>query len=156
MLPELVSRPGTIPVIAVEQALELEPASRRCLLEHGLLDGAGALGLGQDLAEGRDVVVPLDQRRDAAEARDRRAVQRPDPVGHGCVVRVEQVRAVVVWPARWICATRSTGMPARYSAASNPWFVALDEDVVHVEEEPAVGALGEPRRGTPTRSSSSA
>src|SRR5437762_11385328 len=57
--------------------------------------GAGALGLGQEVVERRNVIVPLDERRDAPEACDGAPIEIPHLVAHGMVVRVEQVRAVV-------------------------------------------------------------
>src|SRR5260221_4269854 len=63
--------------------------------KHLGLDGAGALGLGQKVVERRNVIVPLDERRDASEACDGAPIEVPHLVAHGMVVRVEQVRAVV-------------------------------------------------------------
>src|SRR5438046_7827144 len=50
--------------------------------EYSRFDRARALGLGEDLLELRDVIVPLDERRDAAEARDRVTVEGPDGRHH--------------------------------------------------------------------------
>src|SRR5437867_4414869 len=63
--------------------------------EYLCFDHAGPLGLGEDLLELRDVIVPLDEGGDAAEARERVTVERPDCGDHRRVVRVEEVRPAV-------------------------------------------------------------
>src|SRR5262245_36185384 len=59
------------------------------------LGGASALGLGEEVLEGGNPLVPLDERRDAAEARDGGAIEVPDGVADRVVVRVEEMRAVI-------------------------------------------------------------
>src|SRR4029453_6322624 len=51
------------------------------------LHGPGTLGLGEHVLDGRDVVVPLDEGRDRAEAPHGITVKAPHPLGNGRVVR---------------------------------------------------------------------
>ena len=92
----------------------------------------------------------------APKRRDRAAIERPDVVAYRVIVRVEQVRPLVAVP-------REVELPdaiARNAVDERDGIEAVvaraDEDVVHVEQQPAVGALGQRARGTPTRSSSNA
>ena len=79
--------------------------------------------LGVDHREGRDVGVPLEQRRDAAGRPVGQPVELPDrvdrPGRRACRCRwVPQL----VWPARWNCTMRSCGTAATYSTGSKSWL----------------------------------
>src|SRR5947207_2728850 len=68
-----------------------KPASRSRsagadISEYGRFRDAGPIGLAEDVLEGWDLGIPLDQRRDPAKAAHGGAVERPHLVAHRMVV----------------------------------------------------------------------
>src|SRR5437870_1990600 len=81
--------PSATPSGAVISFQRSACVSRSDVIEDLALDRRRLARLGQHLGERRDVIVPLDERRDATEALYRLAIERPHPLAHGVVVRVE-------------------------------------------------------------------
>src|SRR5437762_2470868 len=84
--------PSLTPSGALMSCQNSRCVSRSDVIEHLLLDGGRLVRLGQHLGEGWDVIVPLHQRGQAAEALERASIERPHPVADGVVVGVEQMR----------------------------------------------------------------
>src|SRR5262245_61199965 len=107
------------------------------------LDGTGTLGFGQHVLDRRDVVVPLDQGRDAAKPAYCIAIEVPDLGADSSVVRVEQVGAAVAVTGQ-VDLTDPGGRKAREVVAGAEAVVhGADEHVVHVEQDAAVGGFGD-------------
>ena len=112
--------------------------------------------LGVQAVEGGNVVVPLDRAsRRAPKRRTAARVQLPHLVAHRVVVRVEQVGAVVGVAGEVELDDALDRHAGEVVARVEAVVEGADEDVVDVEQDAAVGALRDARRGTPTRSSSS-
>src|SRR5262245_6011644 len=71
-------------------------ASRRVTRNLLELDGAGAPGFLDQTSQGRDGVVPLDQRRHRPGPAQQSPVELPDLAGDRVVVAVEEVAAAVL------------------------------------------------------------
>jgi hypothetical protein len=93
--------------VAPEGALQLTQSGRGHRAPR--LRRARAFRLGEQAGSSGTSVVPLDERRDRAEAGDGVTVEIPHRVRHGMVMRVEQIRAVVLVPARWNWPMRAGG-----------------------------------------------
>jgi hypothetical protein len=96
-----------------------------------------------ELAEvGRDLVVPLDERGDGSQPPHRLAVQIPHRRGDLAAVGVEQV-APLVGVAGEVDLPDAVGRDRRQVGVRiEPVVPGRDVDVVHVEQDPAVGQAG--------------
>src|ERR1700733_2757980 len=114
-------------------------------------DGGRLPGLGDDLREGRDVIVALDKGRDRAEPLDRASVERPDAVAYGVIVRIEKVRSLVAVAGEMDLLDPVDGNAREKLRGIEIVVVCADEYVVDVEEEPAIAALRESGEKLPLR-----
>src|SRR5882724_10586454 len=113
------------------------------LLEHLGLDRARPLGFGAQHLPLGDVVVPFDQRRNRTAPLYRQAIEVPHGRDDVAIVGVEQMRPFVAVAGevnlthaiRWHREDISLGVEAVIDRAH--------VDVVHVEEDPAVGPFGD-------------
>jgi hypothetical protein len=101
------------------QPAQLHHAASRAWLGS---DGARHVELGDQLGEGRDVVVALDHRGHRAEMRHRLAIQVPHRRGDGMIVGVDQVIAHVAVTGQMELAHALLGDGVQIGEASNPWF----------------------------------
>src|SRR5260221_982181 len=104
--------------------------------------GARAQRLGVQLLEAGDVLVPLQQRR--ATSRERQTVleEAPDLVDHAPVVRIDDVRAVVGVPGQVVLDHALVRDRIDVRAGVEAVVERADVDVVDVQEQRAVGLLG--------------
>src|SRR5262249_21094930 len=100
--------------------------------QHLVLDRAGAVRLRKHLLELRNAIVPLDQRRDRPEARDRVPVERPDGWNDRRVVGVEEMRAVIGVAREVDLADARGGERVDVDLGREAVVHRTDVDIVHV------------------------
>src|SRR5262245_26125770 len=105
------------------------------------LGGTGTLRLGEDILDGGEAIVPLDQGGQGTETADRLPVEIPHPGAHGGVMGVEQMGAVVTVPGQMYLPDAVSGQSGKVVLGPEPVVRGAHEDVVHVEQYPAVGPL---------------
>ncbi len=100
--------------------------------------------LGEQIVEGGEVVVALDQRRTRADARDQALVETPHGRRDRCIVRVDQQRVaqrrVGAVAGKVDFVDQRAGKPVDVGLRGEAHVAAADEDVVHVEQQPAAAA----------------
>src|ERR1700683_551847 len=111
-------------------------------LSEGLsCDATGRLKLRMQLRERRHIGVALDHGRDRTETTHGRGIQRPHRIGHGMIVSIDEIVAVVLMPGEvyLLHALARNGM----QVAVGIKFVidAAHEDIVDVEQNEAIGLL---------------
>ncbi len=93
------------------------------------------------LGKRRDAVVALDHGRDRPQALDRAAVEVPDRIDHGCVMRVDDVVAAVAVAGQMDLLHPLGGHAGQIGVGIEAVVVGADVDIVDVEQDQAVGAL---------------
>src|ERR1700685_2879779 len=94
----------------------------------------------QDLDLG-NIVIPFDERWDAAEAPHRMLVERPHLGANRMVVSVEQIAAVVAMAGEMELDHTPGGNRVDIAQRIEAMVKGADEDVVEVEQNRAVGLL---------------
>ena len=92
------------------------------------------------------MVVPLDQRGDVAEPGDGVTIEIPHAVAHRMIVRVAQVGRQRLVPGQVKLPDALPRDGVEKGGRIEPVVVRADEHVVDVQQEAAVGALGERRQ----------
>src|SRR5208282_2029149 len=106
------------------------------------VDLASAFGSFREHPELRDIVVPFDQRRNRSEAPHRVFVKRPYLVAYRMVVRVEQMRAVIAVTSEMVLDDALDRDRIDVFLGTEPMIERAHEDVVDVEQDSAIGFLG--------------
>ena len=98
----------------------------------------------------RDVVVPFDQRRNPAEAPHRVLVQGPDLGANRMIVGVEQVSAMIAMAGEVELDHAFGGHRIDIADGVEAMVKRANKDVVNVQQDRAVGLLGNGRSEIPT------
>lgn len=106
-------------------------------------DGAGASDFLEDVCEGWDIFVPFDERGYGAEAIEGFAVNSPYIVDHRPDVRVDDVFTVVCVSSEMELADTIDGDGLEVGVDGEAVVKGADVDVVDIQEDLAVGALGD-------------
>src|SRR5687767_1200477 len=111
--------------------------------QHLGLYGACSLRFGAHDVQIGDAIVPFDESRDPTEASHRLPIEVPDGLDDGSVVGVEQVGAHVGVSGQVDLADTVTGEAGQVRLGRKAMVHGADVDVVDVEEQSAVGSLGD-------------
>src|SRR5712664_480161 len=141
------TRPTDAP--AREAGPRAAAASRRGSSQHLGLDLAGAAALLEQPLELGNVIVPFDQGGNAPETAERGPVQLPDGIDYRSVVRVQHVAAVVAVAGQVELADAVHWNSGQVSVGIEAVVARAHVDVVHVEEEAAVGLPRDPGQELP-------
>jgi hypothetical protein len=98
---------------------------------------------GEKVAERRKIVIPLDHGRHIPKPPADFRVKRPDVAGHGLIVRVDLMGSMIRMSGEMNLDNPVTGNRIDEFQRIEIMVEGGNKDVVHIEQEPAIGPLAQ-------------